>query len=311
MARIEESNFMSANGTTMVNVVKWIPDNGMYDAILQISHGMCEHIMRYNEFANYATEHGIMVVGNSHIGHGKSVNSSDDYGFFGNHPSDIVVEDMHKLRKMTQDEKPYFLMGHSMGSYMLRKYLAIHGNGISGAIIMGTGYVSQPVITFGIVMAKLQGFVMGKKYRSELLRKLSYTKSYNGFESYGKDNTKSWLTREVNEVKKYFSDPMCTFTFTCNGYLGLFEAVKFSCLKENAELIPKDMPIFIMSGDNDPVGDLSIGVKKVETLYKSVGIKNVKCKLYHEDRHEILHETDKKVVFHDIVSWIKATNANI
>ena len=304
MARIEEFNFMSANGTTTVNCVKWIPDNGKYDAILQISHGMCEHIMRYNEFASYVAEHGIMVVGNSHVGHGKSVNSSDDYGFFGNHPSDILVEDMHTVRKMTQDDKPYFMMAHSMGSYMLRKYLSIHGSNISGAIIMGTGYVSQPVITFGIVTAKLQGLIMGKTHRSKLLRKLSYTKAYNGFDSYGKDYTKSWLTKDVNEVKKYFSDSMCTFTFTCNGYLGLFEAVSYSCKRKNAERIPKDLPILIVSGDNDPVGDLSTGVKKVEKMYKSVGIKSVKCTLYHGDRHEILHETDKNVVFDDILSWI-------
>lgn len=305
MAKMEEFQFMSSNGTTMVNGVKWIPDDEKYNAILQISHGMCEHIMRYNEFANYVTKHGIMVVGHDHVGHGKSVKNSEDYGFFGNKPSDILVEDMHKVRKMTQDNKPYFMMAHSMGSYMLRKYLAIHGENISGAIIMGTGYVSQPVIAFGIAMSKLQGFIMGKRHRSKLLRRLSYTKSYNGFDSYGKDYTKSWLTKDVNAVKEYFSDPMCTFTFTCNGYLGLFDAVSYSCKKKNAERIPKKLPIFIVSGDNDPVGDLGLGVKKVESMYKSVGIKNIKCKIYHNDRHEIIHEIDKNIVFDDIISWIK------
>lgn len=304
MARRKEFSFLSSNGSTTVHGVRWIPNNGNYDAILQISHGMCEHIERYDEFARFIADYGIMVVGYDHVGHGKSIEGVEDYGYFGEHPSDIIVEDMHQVRAMEQSDKPYFMLGHSMGSYMLRKYLAIHGEGLSGAIIMGTGYVSQPVIIFGICVAKLQGFVMGQKHRSWFLRELSYTKSYNEFDSYGKDYTKSWLTKDVKEAKKYFSDPTCKFTFTCNGYLGLFEAVSYCCKKANAERIPKDVPIWLISGENDPVGDLGKGVKLVEKLYKDVGIKSVECKLYRNDRHEILHEIDKEIVYNDIIAWL-------
>ncbi len=307
MAKSEEFFFLSSNGTTTIHGIKWIPDNGKFNAILQISHGMCEHIGRYEEFANFIANYGIMVVGHDYVGHGKSVGSKEDYGYFGEHPSDILVEDMHKVRLAIQKEdKPYFMMAHSMGSYMLRKYLSIHGKGLSGAILLGTGYISKPVITFGILVAKLQGRIMGKRHRSKFIRKFSYSKPYKKFDSYGKDYTKSWLTKDVNAVKKYFNDSMCVFTFTCNGYLGLFEAISFCCKKSNAERIPKDLPIWLISGTDDPVGDLGKGVKKVAEMYKSVGISNVEFKLYPGDRHEILHEIDKDVVYADIISWLNS-----
>ena len=308
MAKKEEFTFLSADRTTKIHVMKWVPDDGKITASLQIAHGMCEHIERYEEFANYAADHGIMVIGNSHLGHGKSVKSSENYGYFGENkkPSDLVIEDMNKVRWMCQRGKPHFMMGHSMGSYMLRKYLSIYGEGLSGAILMGTGYVPQIVTEFGICVAKIQGKMFGSKHRSELLRKLSYSKPYRKFDSYGHDYSKSWLTRDVEEVKKYFEDPACNYTFTCNGYLGLFEAVNYSCKKENADKIPKDLPILLISGDDDPVGDLGVGVKKVAKLYRSVGISDVQLKMYRHYRHEILHELNKDEVFRDIISWLKS-----
>lgn len=304
MARREDFYFLSSNGKTTVHGIKWFPDDGNYAAILQISHGMCEHIERYDEFASFVASYGILVVGHDHVGHGESVESKDDYGYFGNHPSDILVNDMHKVREFTKNDKPYFMMAHSMGSYLLRKYLSIYGTGLSGAILMGTGYISQPVITFGIGVSKLQGCIMGKKHRSKLLRELSYSKPYKKFDCYGKNPSKSWLTKDIKEVKQYFNDSMCAFTFTCNGYLGLFEAVAYSCKKSNAARIPKDIPIMLISGDNDPVGDLGKGVKKVELMYRNVGIRSVECKLYRGDRHEILHEIDKEDVYRDVVVWL-------
>ena len=306
MARREEFSFLSSNGKTKVHGVRWVPYDGNFRAILQISHGMCEHMGRYEEFASFVADYGFLVVGHDHVGHGDSIESKDDFGYFGKHPSDILVEDMHQVRKMTETNKPYFMMAHSMGSYMLRKYLSIHGDGLSGAIVMGTGYIPQPVILFGISIAKLQGCIMGTHHRSKLLRELSYSKPYKKFDSYGKDYTKSWLTKDIDEVKKDFSDKRCLFTFTCNGYLGLFEAISFCCKKKNAERIPKDIPIWLISGDDDPVGDLGEGVRKVERLYKSVGIKSVECKLYPGDRHEIIHEIDKDIVYRDIIAWLNS-----
>lgn len=304
MARLEDFYFLSSNGITTIHGVRWLPDDGNYKAVLQISHGMCEHIMRYDEFASFIAGYGIMVVGHDHVGHGHSVENKDDYGYFGKHPSNILVEDMHQVRMMNKTNKPYFMMAHSMGSYMLRKYLSIYGENLSGAIVMGTGFIPQLVIGFGIVMANVQGTIMGWKHRSEFLRTLSYSKPYKKFDSYGRDYSKSWLTKDIECVKKYFGDSMCKFTFTCNGYLGLFEAIAYCCKKSNARKIPKDLPMWLVSGDNDPVGDLGKGVKKTEKMYKSVGMKNVESKLYKGDRHELLNETDKDDVYADIIMWL-------
>ena len=137
--------FLSNDGKTAVHAVKWAPDSGEYKGILQISHGMIEYIERYAPFAEFLTAKGYMVVGHDHIGHGQSVASQEDWGYFceGN-PSDVLVADMHKLRTMIQEDNPdvpYFMLGHSMGSFMLRKYLAVHSDKLRGAIIMGTGFI--------------------------------------------------------------------------------------------------------------------------------------------------------------------------
>ena len=139
--------FLSNDGKTAVHAVKWMPDNGEFKAILQITHGMVEFIERYAAFAEFLTENGYMVVGHDHIGHGQSVASKEDWGFFAEeNPSDVVVADIHKLRTLVQEENPdvpYFMMGHSMGSFMLRKYLSLHNENLRGAIIMGTGFIPE------------------------------------------------------------------------------------------------------------------------------------------------------------------------
>ena len=131
MTKGEKFTFLSADGKTTIHAVKWIPEDGKYEAILQITHGMIEFVERYRLFAEFLTENGFMVVGHDHLGHGDSVASKDDWGYFAENPSDTVIADMHALRTMIQKENPgvpYFMMGHSMGSYMLRKYLTIHND---------------------------------------------------------------------------------------------------------------------------------------------------------------------------------------
>ena len=307
MAKEEQISFLSKNGKTMIHAVKWLPENGEFRAILQITHGMVEYIERYRPFAEYLTEQGFMVVGHDHLGHGASVNSEEEWGYFGEHPSDILVEDMHQLRTKIQSENPgvpYFMMAHSMGSYMLRKYLCIHNENLSGAIIMGTGCVPDSTMKFGMWLCKVIAAFRGWNYRSKLMQSLSYSKPYRKFDLYGKDYTNSWLTKDEEHVKKYYGDPRCTFMFTVNGYYGLMEAVYFDNQMENIKKVPKDLPIFMVSGEQDPVGDLGEGVKKVYHMYKNAGIEDLTYKLYENDRHEILNETDRQQVFSDIYAWL-------
>ena len=300
--------FLSNDGKTAVHAVKWTPDNGEFKAILQITHGMVEFIERYAAFAEFLIENGYMVVGHDHIGHGQSVASKEDWGFFAEeNPSDVVVADIHKLRTLVQEENPevpYFMMGHSMGSFMLRKYLALHNENLRGAIIMGTGFIPEKMTNLAL---KLTGFVTkfrGVKYRSKLIQSLAFGADYKGFDMSGEKPEDSWLTKDVEIVKQYYNEPRCTFMFTVNGYKGLFEAVNYSCNPENAAKIPKKLPLFIVSGAQDPVGGLGKGVMDVYEMYKSAGIQDLTYKLYDNDRHEILNETDRKVVYSDLLAWM-------
>ncbi len=300
--------FLSNDGKTAVHAVKWTPDSGEYKAILQITHGMVEFIERYEPFAKFLTDHDYMVVGHDHIGHGQSVASQDDWGYFcEENPSDTVVADMHKLRTLIQDENPnvpYFMLGHSMGSFMLRKYLAFHNENLRGAIIMGTGFTPGNMTELALKLTSLVTKFRGSRYRSKLIQGLAFGADYKGFDMTGEKPENSWLTKEVEIVKAYYNEPRCTYMFTVNGYKGLFEAVSFSCNPENAALLPKKLPLFIVSGDKDPVGGLGKGVMVVYEMYKDMGIQDLTYKLYEDDRHEILNETDKQTVFEDILAWM-------
>ena len=300
--------FLSNDGKTAIHAVKWVPDSGEYNAILQITHGMVEYIERYEPFAEFLTSKGYLVVGHDHLGHGQSVTSREDWGFFyEGKPSDTVVADMHKLRTLIQEEnpdKPYFMLGHSMGSFMLRKYLCLHNDNLRGAIIMGTGFIPGNVTSLALGLTKLIGKIRGIKHRSKFIQGLAFGADYKGFDMTGEQPENSWLTKDVDIVRKYYQTPECTFMFTVNGYQGLFEAVNFSCDAENAKLIPKKLPLFIVSGDQDPVGGLGKGVKDAYYLYQNAGVQDLTYKLYENDRHEILNETDKQVVFEDLLAWM-------
>ena len=307
MTKEEVFSFPSADGRTTVHAVRWTPEDGKYRAILQITHGMVEYIERYRAFAEFLNDNGFLVVGHDHIGHGESVVSKDEWGYFAEHPSDTVVADMHTLREMTQKEHPgvpYFMLGHSMGSYMLRKYLAIHGEGLAGAVIMGTGCIPDNTTKLAMFIAKMQAAFLGWHHRSKLLQKLSYDKYYHQFDLTGKNASNSWLTKDEEIVKAYYADPKCTFVFTVNAYMGLFEAVLFDNQQENIEAVPKSLPLFFVSGAMDPVGGCGSGVKKVYNKFDVAGKEDITWKLYDNDRHEILNETDRDVVYHDILAWM-------
>lgn len=312
MAKRIECYFPSSNGEVTVHVVKWLPQNGDYKAVLQIAHGMNEYIERYDEFASFIADNGYMVVGNDHVGHGDSV-TDNNYGYFGKvkDPSDILVEDMHILRtKMQTQDKPYFILGHSMGSYMLRKYLSKYGEGLAGGIIMGTGYIPKTQTTAAIAVTKMFTIIFGSKHRSPFIRNLTYGKPYKKFSLNRSELSEavysnSWLTRDEEIVKRYYNDPRSTFVFTTNAYLGLFSAVKFSCNEKNAKTISKDLPIMLISGENDPVGNLGKAVEKVYNMYKDVGIKDITCKLYPDMRHEVLNEIGRSDVYTYILSWLE------
>lgn len=315
MSKEERFAFLSNDGKSKIHAVRWMPENGSYQAILQITHGMVEYIERYRDFAGFLNERGVMVVGHDHIGHGESVAAEEDWGYFAEpHPSDVLIEDMHMLRKLTQAEHPdvpYFMLGHSMGSYMLRKYLAIHAEGLSGAIVMGTGCMPDRVTKMGLLVVKILSKLFGTHHRSKLVQKLTYDKPYKKYDLTGKDISNSWLTKDTDIVRAYYADPKCTFRFTLNGYQGLMEAVLFDNQPENIRKVPKELPLFFVSGADDPVGNCGKGVKQVYDKFNEAGKEDITWKLYENDRHEILNETDRDVVYNDIWAWMNVRMADV
>lgn len=298
--------FLSMDKKTQIHAVKWEPEQGEIRGVLQISHGMVEYVERYEAFAEYLTQKGFVVVGNDHLGHGESVVSQELWGYFApERGSDLVVRDLHQLRKKTEKKYPgvpYFMLGHSMGSFLLRKYLCKYGKGLSGAIIMGTGTQTDKTVKFGRALCKIIARFRGWKYRSKLVDKLVFSGNNKRFE---KEGASAWLTKDREIVSAYRKDARCTFQFTLNGFYNLFDTIYYINQPEHIAAIPKSLPMFLVSGKDDPVGDYGTGVKKAYAAYVQAGMKEVDLKLYSNDRHEILNELDRETVYKDIYAWLQ------
>lgn len=305
MVKKEEFTFDSRDGKSKIHAVRWIPE-GKVICILQIVHGMAEYIERYGEMAEYFAQKGILVTGEDHLGHGKTVSEGGTYGYFCKQdPATVVVRDVHRLKKMTQEEYPgipYVILGHSMGAFILRNYLFRYGTGIQGAILCGTGSKSQGLIRASWLIAAVQNALFSGKHEAKLIDKLA-------FGNYNKKITESktqfdWLSRDEKVVDAYIKDPLCGFTFTVNGFQTMFTLISRLNQHSNLEQMPKQLPVFFIAGEKDPVGDYGEGVKKAYNDFEKAGMEKLAMKLYPEDRHEILNEPDKEKVYEDIYPWI-------
>lgn len=305
MVKKEEFTFDSRDGISKIHAVRWIPE-GEIVCILQIVHGMAEYMERYEEVAQYFAERGILVTGEDHLGHGKSVAEDGTYGYFCKRdPATVIVRDVHRLKKMTQQAYPgipYVILGHSLGSYMLRNYLFRYGTGIQGAILCGTGSMPQTTISGAKILAKIQEIVLGGKHVAKLLDKMAFGAHNKRIENArtGKD----WLCSDENIVEIYNEDPLCGFTFTVNGFQTMFEIITRLNKEENLSKMPKNLPVYFIAGEEDPVGDYGEGVKKAYHDFENAGMENLSIKLYPGDRHEILNEKDREQVYEDVYSFI-------
>lgn len=297
----QEFYYPSRDGVTQIHAVEWIPD-GEVKAILQICHGMVEHIERYNDFAEFLSKHGIYVVGHDHLGHGKSVTLSDKLGFF--HEKDgnaCVIADIQQLRMRTERKYPnilYFMIGHSMGSFLLRQYLGLYSGGLSGAIIMGTGEQPNLILRAGKLVCKLIARWKGWDYRSIFVNSLAV----GGYE---KKMGAGWISKNTENVERYAADPLCGFIFTVNAYYHMFDGMSKMNRQEKETKASTTLPLFFVAGKEDPVGNFGKGVERVYNKYKKAGYQDIELKLYEGDRHEILNELDREVVYQDILTWIK------
>ena len=301
--------FLSSNNKTNIHAIICYPKKGEFSRIFQMIHGMQEYIERYLPFFQFLTSQGFLVVGHDHLGHGQSINTKEDLGYFGEpNPNELLVKDIHKLRLIIQDKYknlPYFMCGHSMGSYLLRQYITLFGEGLSGAIIIGTGYENYYKILMGLNFCKMLNYFKGSHHRSNIVKKLCLENGpYKQYDLTKTDENNSWITSDPKMAKLYNEDKKMDFNFTLNGYIGLVEATKFSCDYYNIDKIRKDLPILLASGDCDPVGNNGKGVKKVYEIMKSAGILDINMKLFENDRHEILNEVNRNEVYEYIKTWL-------
>jgi alpha-beta hydrolase superfamily lysophospholipase len=298
----------SRDGVHQLHVVLWKPEKEIeIKGVVQISHGMQEMIERYENFALFLNQNGYVVIGNDHLGHGLTAGNDADLGYFcPDNMSATVVDDLHRVTRYAKKKyknKPYFLLGHSMGSFMARRYIMRYGDELDGAIICGTGSQTKIILVTGKVVANLIRLVLGDRFRSRFLKA-------NAFGAYQKRivNPKTdsdWITRDEKVVASYKANKYCNFIFTVNGYRTLFEVLTYIQKEENIKKIPKELPLYFISGEEDPVGNYGAGVRKICRAYQNLGIRNISLKLYPDDRHEVLNELNRDEVYQDVLNWIE------
>jgi len=292
---------------TEIFTYKWLPDDDKnIKAAVQIVHGMAEHAARYGEFAEFLTENRFAVYADDHRGHGKTAGSLDCVGSFAEKDGwNLVVNDEFELTRIIKKENPglpVYLLGHSMGSLIIRDFIFKHGDYINGAVLSGTSCDPGILAIFGKLVAKWQIRQNGFKAKSPLLDKLSFGK----FNSYFKPNRTpfDWLSTNDENVDRYIADPYCGSVFSAGFFYDLIYGVKKVNLFKNIVKIAKNLPILLISGEKDPVGDFTNGVMKVFNDYKKAEIMDLSIKFYSGLRHEILNETNRKEVYKDIMDWL-------
>lgn len=276
-------------------------------AVVQIVHGMAEYIDRYDDFARYLVNRGFVVCAEDHVGHGGSATSSDDFGHIPmKGGKKIVVGDVHTLRVMVAPmfpDVPYVLYGHSMGSFIARSYIARYSSGLAACVLSGTGNVPANLSKMGNTLARFIASIWGETHRSKIIDNM-------GAGAYGKKikNARTdldWLSTDESVVDAYIADDKCGFMFTVGGYATLLDLTAEVVTPECAESVSKDLPILLVAGDGDPVGDMGEGVRAAAQLLSDAGVKTVDCKIYEGMRHEIHNEVGKDQVYDDIASWIE------
>ena len=307
MANFEDLYFNSSNGVSIVRARKCSPD-GEVRAVLQISHGIAEHIDRYEDFMLFLAENGIVSVGDDHLGHGKTYRDNTDKGFFAAKDGwKCVVDDMHSLyqqMKAAYPSVPYVLFGHSMGSFLTRTYMIRYPDDYDLAILSGTGHQDKALVYGGSLIADLLCKTQGATAIGDTLNKIAFGSYLNRIDS---PRTQfDWLSRDEQTVDRYIADENCGFTAKNGLYRDMMHGLKFLTNPANIALMNKSKPVYFMSGEEDPVGDYGKGVERAYKAFCDAGCQDVMIRLYPGGRHEMLNETNRDAVYQDILSWINS-----
>ncbi len=307
MSKKKEMTFLSADGSTTIYGSVWEPEALPFRGIVQICHGMTEYVDRYQWLADQFCAKGFVVCGDDHLGHGRTATAETKLGYFGERNGDrYLIEDEDRMRKQVSacyPDLPYFLLGHSMGSFITRNYVAQYGEGLAGYVCCGTSG-PNPAVNMGLLLANLFVAAGGGRRKAKFLDRLAFG-SYNkripnavvGFE---------WLSRDEDTYLAYAADPKAGFLFTNAGFRDLFRLLKHASGRQWSKRLPPNLPILFCAGAEDPVGQYGKGVRKVYELVKSSGSTDVELCLYPGARHELQNELNREEFAEDVLNWMTA-----
>ncbi|MCB4302837.1 alpha/beta hydrolase [Clostridioides difficile] len=285
---------------------KWEDENiKKPKAVIQIAHGMAETAQRYETFAKVLTKNGYIVYINDHRGHGKTAKTIENVGHLAEKEGfRCLVEDMYTLTNIIKKENedlPIYLFGHSMGSFASQRYIMDYSNNLSGLILCGSNGKQGIILNLAHLIINREIKKYGRRSKSNKINDLIF----GGEIIRRNEKTKfDWLSRDKEQVEKYINDPFCGVVCSCGFFYDLVQGLKEIEDKENLKKVPLDIPIYIISGDKDPIGKNGKGVLRLRDRYIKLGVKDVTCKLYKDGRHELLNEINREEVFEDIICWL-------
>jgi alpha-beta hydrolase superfamily lysophospholipase len=294
-----------SKGAGRIHACRWTPE-GKPRAVVQIIHGIAEFVERYDDFANFLTNHGILVVAEDHMGHGQSINGEGIQGYF--HAGWFTaVDDTMQLLEDTQKELPeipYILFGHSMGSFMARTILCKYPDcGLTGAVICGTGW--QPAFALPALIKVVEGIckATGETKPNEMLQNMVFG-GYNKKVEHPRTSF-DWLSRDSKIVDEYIAHPLCGFTASAGLLREMLKGIHYIEQQVNLTHMKKSLPVFFIAGGDDPVGPYGKGVHTCAEAFRKAGMEDVSVRIYPLCRHEILNEINREQVYADVLKWVE------
>lgn len=294
-----------------VHVHRWLPDDDAVRGVVQIAHGLAEHAGRYDHVAQALTDAGYAVYGDDHRGHGRSAATDEDLGFFA--PARgwaLVLDDLYRLNRTVRDAHrgaPVILFGHSMGSFLTQQFLFTFPGAIDGAILSGTNGPVGAIADAGALAARIERRRLGPRGRSQLLNTLSFGAYNKDFEPARTEF--DWLSSDPDAVDAYLADARCGFVATTQLWLDLLSGLRVIAQTHRLTAIPAALPIHIVAGEQDPVGERTVGVQRLLDAYDDAGLIGVTHRFY-PGRHELVNEVTRDQVIADLVAWVDGVVAS-
>ncbi|GMA56820.1 alpha-beta hydrolase superfamily lysophospholipase [Alicyclobacillus sacchari] len=299
---------IGSDDSTQIYGCTWSPeDRSAPRAVVQIAHGMAEHIARYDAFAQFLVSQGIVVYGHDHRGHGRTGTQHGILGYFADHDGfEKVVRDIEVVTKRIEEDYPgvpIFLFGHSMGSSLSLRYIQQFGERLAGVILCGSGWFSRPILMLASWLAVREVAKRGRREPSPFLHRLTF----GGFNKAFRPNRTEmdWLSRDTTQVDAYLADPLCGHVHTAGFFHDYFCGLQIVEQPKQMVQVPESLPFLLISGTRDPVGNFGRGVQKLRAALQRAGVLNIDYKLYTDARHELLNEIGREQVYTDIYRWIE------